>query len=98
MESVRHTILTHLCRTDDERMASSPKNSADRLDAFGQPSRQVSTVIGHPVVDHVIGVRGIPVVQLLARNKSNVREPVPPLQLGADTPELLCLLLRKGRI
>src|SRR5262249_14512071 len=36
VKSVRCTILTNLCRTDDERIASSPKNSTDRLHAFDE--------------------------------------------------------------
>src|ERR1043166_4478591 len=38
------------------------------------------------------------ILQLVARNESNVREPLPLLQLGTDTPESLRLLLCKGRI
>src|SRR4029077_7592081 len=37
-----------------------------------------------------------PIVRRFVRNESNVREPIPPLQLGADGPESLCLLLREG--
>ena len=48
------------------------------------------------MVDHVIGVNGFSIVRPFVRNESNVREPIPPLQLGADGPESLCLLLRKG--
>jgi len=57
LESVGGTILTELCRTDDERSAFSMQTSADLLHAFGQARREVPTVIGHPVIDHVIGMR-----------------------------------------
>src|SRR4029078_13486486 len=98
LESVGGAILTELCRTDDKCSASSMKTSTDPLHAFGQACRQVSAVIGHPVVDHVIGMRGFPIVRPFVRNELNVRETIAPLQLGADGPESLCLLLRKGRI
>jgi hypothetical protein len=39
MESVGRAMLTELCRTDDERIASSPKSLADILDVFGQAGR-----------------------------------------------------------
>ena len=39
VESVGRTLLAQLCRTDDERSASSSKNSADPLHAFGQAGR-----------------------------------------------------------
>src|SRR5205085_4845226 len=74
------------------------KTSADPVHAFGQGLLWVSVAVGHPVVDYVIGVRGFPTVRPFMRNEPNVREPIPPLQLGANAPESLCLLLRKGRI
>ena len=39
VESMGGAMLTKLCWTDDERMASSPKHSADPLHAFGQAGR-----------------------------------------------------------
>jgi hypothetical protein len=39
LESVGGAILTELCRTDDERSASSMKTSADPFHAFGQAHR-----------------------------------------------------------
>ena len=98
MESMGGAMLTKLCRTDDERIASSPKHSADLLQVCSQTGQAVSSVIGHPVIDHIIWVRGFPIVRSFARNESNAREPIPLLQLGTDIPELLCLLLRKGWI
>ena len=72
MESVGRTLPAQLCRTDNERIAPSPENSADPLHTFGQPGRLVSAVIGHPVVDQVIGVRGFPIVLSFGWNKLNV--------------------------
>ena len=39
VESVGCAVLTELSRTDDERMTSFSKNSADPLHTFGQTSR-----------------------------------------------------------
>jgi hypothetical protein len=63
VESVGRAILTELCRTDDKRMASFSKNFADPHHTFGQARRSISAVIVHPVVDHIIGVRGFPIVR-----------------------------------
>ena len=39
MESMGRARLTELCRANDERIASFPKNSADPIHAFGQAGR-----------------------------------------------------------
>ena len=63
VESMELAMLTELFRADDERIASSPENSADPIHAFGQADRYVTTVIAHPVIDQVIRVSGFPIVQ-----------------------------------
>lgn len=62
LESMGRTLPAELCRTNDERMASASKDSADPLQPFSHVARQISAVVGRPVVDHVIRASSDPIV------------------------------------